>query len=148
MKRRVHRLKDRIPPLQAVIVGSIPLAQLLAVRILMLYSIQSIDEAALQKRTGYRSGERRGLLIRYTTSWVRVPPGPPIIRRISLVVRILGFQSGEKGSIPLCAAKFNTAGVCWIHLLACKRECPGQRVRFPWRYLLNRMLTNCNNNIG
>lgn len=27
-----------------------------------------------------------------------------ILRRISLVVRILGFQSGEKGSIPLCAA--------------------------------------------
>lgn len=56
-----------------------------------------------ERRTGYRSGERRGLLIRYTTSWVRVPPGPPIWR-ISLVVRILGFQSGEKGSIPLCAA--------------------------------------------
>lgn len=57
-----------------------------------------------RRRTGYRSGERRGLLIRYANTVGSSPTQSSNSRRISLVVRMLGFQSGEKGSIPLCAA--------------------------------------------
>ena len=39
--------------------------------------MQSVLSRIVTQWTGYRSGERRRLLICYTTPWVRVPPSPP-----------------------------------------------------------------------